>query len=212
MANNFDITDIVEELIPSMLDNVKDDIKNFEDLVNLDGALTREIYLGDIVEGTGTSVYGIINFWNKYDENNNIPVEERKPIKIYIDSCGGQLTDTFVIIDAIKKSKTPVWTVCLGTALSGGFFSFIAGHKRIACSHSSFLFHEGSASTSGTSGQFENYTAYYKKQLDQLKQLVLENTKITEDEYEKIRRDDVWYTAEEALEKGICDELMEDLI
>ena len=36
MVNNFDITDIVEELIPSMLDNVKDDIKNFEDLVNLD--------------------------------------------------------------------------------------------------------------------------------------------------------------------------------
>ena len=39
MANNFDITEIVEDLIPGMLNNVKDDIKNFEDLINIEEEL-----------------------------------------------------------------------------------------------------------------------------------------------------------------------------
>lgn len=202
----------LDDLIGAVSDNVKDDIKTFEDLINIDGALNREIYLYDINAGTGTSIDGYIRFWNAYDDKKNIPAEKRTPIKIYIDSCGGSLTDTLTIIDAIKLSKTPVWTICLGTAYSGGFFTFICGHKRIAYPHASFLFHEGSTSTGGTSGQFENYTSFYKKQLDQLKELVLENTKITEEEYISIKRDDIWYDTKEGIEKGFIDEIAKELI
>lgn len=202
----------LDDLIGAVSDNVKDDIKTFEDLINIDGALNREIYLYDINAGTGTSIDGYIRFWNAYDDKRNIPAEKRAPIKIYIDSCGGSLTDTLTIIDAIKLSKTPVWTICLGTAYSGGFFTFICGHKRIAYPHASFLFHEGSTSTGGTSGQFENYTSFYKKQLDQLKELVLENTKITEEEYISIKRDDIWYDTKEGIEKGFIDEIAKELI
>ena len=202
----------LDDLIGAVSDNVKDDIKTFEDLINIDGALNREIYLYDINAGTGTSIDGYIRFWNAYDDKKNIPAEKRTPIKIYIDSCGGSLTDTLTIIDAIKLSKTPVWTICLGTAYSGGFFTFICGHKRIAYPHASFLFHEGSTSTGGTSGQFENYTSFYKKQLDQLKELVLENTKITEEEYISIKRDDIWYDTKEGIEKGFIDEIAKEFI
>lgn len=211
-----EVTDIIEmdldDFITSMHDNVKEDIKSFEDLINLDGALRREIYLYDIAIGTGASIDGYIRFWNEYDNDHNIPIERREPIKIYIDSCGGSLTDTFTIIDAIKMSKTPVIGVCVGTAYSGGFFTFISCHKRMAYPHASFLFHEGSTQTGGTSSQFENYTAFYKRQLDQLKNIVLENTNISEEEYSKIRRDDVWYTAEDGIEKGFVDEILKELI
>jgi len=70
------------------------------------------------------------------------------------------------------------------------------------------LFHEGATSNEGTAGQFENYSAFYKKQLKQLQNIVIENTKITEEEYKEIRKDDVWYDAEEALEKGIIDHIL----
>lgn len=202
----------LDDLVGAMTDNVKEDIKTFEDLINLDGAARREVYLYDIVNGTGASIDGYIRFWNQYDENHNIPIEKRKPIKLFIDSCGGSLSDTLTIIDAIKMSKTPVYTICVGTAYSGGFFTFICGHKRIAYPHASFLFHEGSTSTGGTSGQFENYTAFYKKQLDQLKDIVLENTNISEDEYYKIRRDDIWYDAKEGIDKGFVDEIAKELM
>lgn len=201
-----------EDLVEELSKNIKEDVKNFDDLVNLDGALKREVYLYDISLGTGSTIDGYIRFWNQFDNSHNIPIKERKPIKIYIDSCGGSLTDTLTIIDSIKLSKTPIYTICVGTAYSGGFFVFISGHKRIAYPHASFLFHEGSTGTSGTSGQFENYTAFYRKQLNQLEQIVLKNTSISEEEYKNIKKDDIWYDTIDGIEKGFIDEIAKELI
>ena len=200
----------VEDLAEALITNVKDDMKTFDDFLNLNSALNREILIGEIVDGLGVSVESYIRYWNKQDEG--IPREDRKPIKIYIDSLGGMLTDSMTIIDAIKMSKTPVIGICTGCAYSGGFFIFISCDKRIAYPHSSYLFHEGATSTGGTSGQFQNYAAFYKKQLDQLKDIVLDNTNITEDEYRDIKKDDIWYDAKEALEKGIADVIAEDFV
>lgn len=211
--DNYEIqTFDIDDLFNTMADNVKEDIKSFEDLVNLDGYLKREVYLGDISYGTGTNVDGFIRFWNDYDDKHNIPIEERKPIKLYIDSGGGSLSDTFTIIDSIKLSKTPVWTICTGIAYSGGFFTFINGHKRFAYPRASFLFHEGSTSNGGTSSQFENYTAFYKKQLEQLKDIVLENTNISEEEYQTIKKEDIWYDVKDGIEKGFIDVILKELI
>jgi ATP-dependent Clp protease protease subunit len=200
----------VEDLTEALMTNIKDDMKTFDDFLNLNSALNREILIGEIVDGLGVSVESYIRYWNKQDEG--IPREDRKPIKIYIDSLGGMLTDSMTIIDAIKMSKTPVIGICTGCAYSGGFFIFISCGKRIAYPHSSYLFHEGATSTGGTSGQFQNYAAFYKKQLDQLKDIVLNNTNITEDEYRDIKKDDIWYDAKEALEKGIADVIAEDFV
>lgn len=202
----------LDDVITSMVDNVKEDLKTFEDLVNLDGSVNREIYIYDINPGVGPSVDGYIRFWNTQDEKNGIPVEERKPIKIYIDSCGGCLDDTFTIIDAIKMSKTPVIGITIGNAYSGGFFIFISCPTRYAYPHASFLFHEGATQTGGTAGQFANYAAFYKKQLDMLKDIVVTNTNITEEEYKDIKKDDVWYDAKEGIEKGFVDKILEELI
>lgn len=199
-----DITDLV--------DNIKEDIKSFDDFVSIKSAINREIMIGEIEDGMGKYVDAYIRFWNRQDDRNNIPIEDREPIKLYIDSCGGLLTDTFSIIDSVGMSKTPVIGICTGTAYSGGFFILISCDKRIAYSHASFLFHEGATQNGGTSGQFENYTAFYKKQLKQLKQLVLDYTKISEEEYEKIKREDIWYDTVEALEKGIIDEIAEEYV
>ena len=135
-----------------------------------------------------------------------------KPIKIYIDSCGGSLVDTFTMIDSISMSRTPVYTICTGAAYSGGFFTFIAGHKRLAYPLSSFWYHEGATGTSADAGKFRNFAAFYEKQLKQLKDIVLKYTTITEEQYEKHIKDDWWFTAEEALEYGICDIVSEALI
>ena len=199
-----DVTDLVN--------NIKEDIKSFDDFVSIKSAVNREIMIGEIDDGTGRYVDAYIRFWNRQDDENNIPIEDREPIKLYIDSCGGLLTDTFSIIDSVRMSKTPVIGICTGTAYSGGFFILISCDKRIAYSHASFLFHEGATQNGGTSGQFENYTAFYKKQLKQLKQLVLDYTKISEEEYEKIKREDIWYDTVEALEKGIIDEIAEEYV
>lgn len=204
----FDLDDIVDALAG----NVKEDIKTFEDVINLDGAVSREVYVGDICAGLGQTVEGYIRFWNKYDEKHNIAIEDREPIKIYIDSNGGCLSDTFTMIDAIKMSKTPVWTICLGAAYSGGFFTFIAGHRRIAYEHASFLYHEGATATGADAGKFRNYAEFYQKELKQLEEVTLRYTKITPDQYKEHIKDDWWMTAEEALKFGVCDEIAKEFV
>lgn len=204
--------------LPVLIDIVKTAIENdavhdFNDYVNLDDALQRNIYLaGDIAENTGIYVASLVRFWNRWDNEHNIPVEERAPIKIFINTNGGDLFAAFTMIDAISMSKTPVWTINEGRAFSGGFFTFIAGHKRFAYPHSAFLYHEGGTGTEGTASQFENYAIFYKKQIKQLEEITLKYTKITKEQYKEIHKDDYWMTAAEALNDGVCDEILEENI
>lgn len=185
---------------------------DFEKILDYSNSLDRQLYIGDITEGVGIAVDTVIRFWNKYDEDHNIQPTDRKPIRIYIDSTGGILTDTLTVIDAIKLSKTPVYTICVGCAYSGGFFIFISGHKRYCYPNSTFLYHEGSTANGGDAGKFRNFAEFYDKQLEVLKQITISNTNIDEELYEKHRRDDWWMLASEALNLGVCDEILKELI
>jgi ATP-dependent Clp protease protease subunit len=204
---NIKITDLLEGLIKADKDQY-----DFGDITDLSNALNRQLNVGEIDGNVGDAIDSYIRFFNRQDEQDGIPVEERVPIKIYIDSPGGDLVATFTMINSIRMSKTPVWTINIGAAYSGGFFTFIAGHKRFAYPLASFLFHEGSTGTSGDAGKFRNFADFYKKELDNLKKVVLEYTDITEEDYEKHINDDWWFTAEEALEYGICDKITKELI
>ena len=130
------------------------DCSDFDDLLNKTLCLDRNCLILDITEGTGDGINNLIRYWNLIDDKNNIPVEERQPIKLYIDSNGGDLVQTFIMIDSIRLSKTPVWTIGMGAVYSGGFFTFISGHRRIAYPSSSYLYHEGSTGTFGDAGKF----------------------------------------------------------
>lgn len=200
------------ELIKQMMKDAQEEMVSFDALVDLHNGSERHIYLSDIVPGTGTEIDTRIRFWNDLDDAEGLQKEERKPIKIYIDSCGGSLVDTFTMIDAISNSTTPVWTINTGAAYSGGFFTFIAGHKRFAYPLSSFLYHEGATGASADAGKFRNFAAFYEEQMGQLKDVVLKYTSITEEQYEKHIKDDWWFTAEEAKEYGICDVITKQLI
>jgi ATP-dependent Clp protease protease subunit len=180
---------------------------DFEGVVNASASYNRELYMGAVSDDMAGGLEAMIRFYNRCDEQDGIPVKERMPIKLFIDSPGGDLTGAYTIINAIELSKTPVWTINIGCAYSAGFFIFIAGHYRIAYPLASFLYHEGSCVMGGDAHKFRNQADFYKKQLDQLKKHTLKYTNLTEEDYEKILKDDYWLTAEEAMEKGIVDEI-----
>lgn len=201
----------INNLIDDLKAN-KNEIKGFDDVVNRYSSYSRCLLIGDIDPELGEGIETFIRFFNKLDDENKVAIEDREPIKLYIDSCGGDLDATFTIIDAIKLSKTPVCTINIGNAYSGGFFIFIAGDKRYAYPHSTFLYHEGSTATGGTAGQFENYSAFYKKQLAKLREHTLEKTKISEEKYNEIKKEDFWMMSDEALELGVCDKILEEFV
>ena len=207
----FDLDEFIEALREGLQDSAQ---QSFADMCAAECAITnREIFVRTIGPGLGDNVDMYIRYWNMKDDEAGIPVEERQPIKVYIDSNGGCLDDTLTMIDAISMSKTPVWTICVGNAYSGGFFTFIAGHKRIAYPMSSFMFHEGSTN-SGTvdAGKFRNYADFYSRQMELLKKVTLKYTKISEEDYEHHRKDDWWFFAEEGIQYGFVDEIAKELI
>jgi ATP-dependent Clp protease protease subunit len=187
----------------------EENFHGFDDIVNISSALSRELYIGEIASDMADAINMLIRFWNRLDDEEGIPVEEREPIKMYIDSPGGELVASFTIINSIELSKTPIWTINIGGAYSGGFFIFIAGHQRLAYPLSSFMYHEGSTLAYGDAHKFRNQADFYKKQMDQLKAHTLKYTKLTKEDYEKILKDDYWLTAEEAIEVGVADRLVE---
>ena len=203
----------IKELITELEQYKDKEVKTFDQLLEYYQTLNdRNILLGEIDSTVCIAIDAIIRFWNKVDAENNIALKDRQPIKIYINSPGGILTSTLTIIDAIKLSKTPVYTIAIGETYSGGFFTFLAGHKRLAYPHSSFLYHEGATANGGDANKFRNFAKFYEVQLEQLKQVVLNNSKVSEEEYEKHIKDDWWLTAEEALNYGIADEILTELI
>lgn len=197
------ISKLVEQLISSDKDQY-----DFCDVVELDNALNRHIHIGDIDSTVADSLESYIRFFNRMDEEEGIPEDKREPIKIFIDSHGGDLVATFTMIDAILLSKTPVWTINIGCAYSGGFFIFLAGARRLSYSFASFLFHEGSTANGGDANKFNNFADFYKIQLKQLREFTIKNTNITQDVYEKHMKDDWWFSAREAIRYGICDEIV----
>ena len=203
------------DIINRLLDKEDDKVKDFTYVLNLSNQLSREITITDVIdEEIGDAVESIIRFWNRVDDECHIPENQREPIKVYINTPGGSLHATLTMVDAIKMSKTPVYTINTGTAFSGGFFIFISGHMRYSYPHATFLFHEGSTGGGGPqdAGKFRNYASFYDKMLEQLKELTIENTNITEEEYIKHKLDDWWIFPEEALKLGICDEIIEEFI
>ena len=172
----------------------------------------RELLLNDITSEVADNIDGFIRFYNNIDDEQNVPKEDRKPIKIYINSYGGSVTASFQILDSISLSKTPIWTINVGCAYSSGLEIFMAGHRRFSYPLATFLFHEGASAFEGDANKFRNYALFYDLLLKKSKANVLKFTKLTEEEYDKHSKDDWWFMAEEAVEKGFCDEIVKDFI
>ena len=218
-----------ESIIPATMDELFEDVAvlnadlverskndtvfpNPETYMYYKGLCDRVIWLDDVVnEVTALPITRMILLWNKQDEKMKIPVEERKPIKIFIYTCGGGVEEIFHIADIIDLSKTPVYTYNMGIALSAGLDILISGHKRFALKNSKALYHSGSAGIQGTAEQVQSQTAQYSKQLEVLNNRVLERTKISKDLLKKKKKTEWYITGQEQADLGIVDEIITDI-
>lgn len=64
--------------------------------------------------------------WIEYE---NLNTTEPKLLTLYVNSTGGDLYQTFALIDIMHSSKHPIRTIGLGSILSGGFLIFVCGTK-----------------------------------------------------------------------------------
>jgi len=136
---------------------------------------------------------------------------EPKPIKIFIDSYGGQVYSCFGLLSIMGRSKTPIHTIVTGCAMSCGFLMLISGHRRFAHKLSTPLYHQVSSVAWGKLKDMEEDVVETKRLQDKIEEITLEKTNITPKKLKKVyaeKRD--WYmSAEEALKLGVVDEILD---
>lgn len=171
----------------------------------LEDIADRRIFINSEIDETAVDValHHIIEF-NRQDKN--IPVEERKPIRIYINSPGGTVPDGYGLIDSILHSKTPVYTINLAMAASMAFLIFIAGHKRYTMPHAEFLMHDGSTVSYGSATKVKDQIEFESVQLEGMtKEYVINHTKIDKKLYDEKHRVEWYFLADEAKKIGAAD-------
>ena len=144
--------------------------------------------------------------WNKEDEN--IPVDKREKIKIYISTPGGSTFSAWSLIDVIEASKTPIVGICFDMCASAGFYIYIACHERIAFKNSSILEHDGDIAIENSSKKAKDVMAFFNKMDQRLKEHVLKHTKIDNDFYDSIYETEFWFFADKGRELGVVDKIV----
>ena len=169
----------------------------------------RVFWLDDEINSYSLEISRQILIWNREDKD--LPIEERKPIRLLFFSPGGDLDMSNSLIDTIKMSLTPVWGINVGMCASGAAFAFLACHKRLMTSRAYFLFHQGSGRFEGTFQEVCAQLEDYQNQVEELMTFMKEHTKYTADEIEEKIVGEWYVHADEALEKGVCDEIIKDV-
>ena len=132
-------------------------------------------------------------------------------ISLYINSPGGSVTDGLGIYDTMQYVRCDVSTICLGLAASMGQFLLCAGApgKRFALPHSRILMHQPSGQMQGQAADI----AIQAEQIIYLKRMMAERISFhTGQPVERIEADsdrDRWFTADEALEYGFIDKVLD---
>ena len=145
---------------------------------------------------------------NKEDKGK--PVDERVPIKVFIDSPGGDVCALLTTIKAIEISKTPVYTINYCSAYSAAADLLVAGHKRYALPGTSVMVHSGSCMYGGTIEQAESMKKYFDKLGKKVTDYFLAHTKVEPKVYKKKAPADWYLDEQEALDYGLIDEIVSD--
>jgi ATP-dependent Clp protease protease subunit len=139
--------------------------------------------------------------------------DPRSDISLYINSPGGSVSAGLAMYDTMRLIPNDVSTLALGLAGSMAQFLLCAGTKgkRYSLPNASVLMHQGSAGFGGTAADVE----IYAQQLERTGQTMIRLTaQHTGQPVETVHEDslrDRWFSAEEALEYGMIDHIVERL-
>ena len=173
------------------------------------GLNNREIVWNDVISDCTISIPLYIIKWNR--EDHDIPVEERKPIKIWINSDGGDTNVTLFLANVIALSKTPIITIGMGRSYSSGGLLLMAGHKRLIFDSTSVLIHDGSSGAIGDTGKVIDNLEFTKEMEVRVRDFILKHTQIPAELLDKNYRRDWFLFSEDVIKYGIADKIITDI-
>lgn len=132
------------------------------------------------------------------------------PVKVFIDSPGGDADAGFAILDMMRFIKPKVYTVGMGLVASAGAIVLLASPKeqRIALPNSHYLIHQPLSGIRGVATEIEIHARELEKMREKINRLISEETG---QDYEKVEKDtdrDFWMNAQESLDYGLVSRIV----
>ena len=137
--------------------------------------------------------------------------DPEKDISFYINSPGGSVTAGMAIYDTMQYIKCDVSTICMGMAASMGAFLFSSGAngKRYILPNAEVMIHQPLGGAKGQATEILIAADHIKRTKERLNKILAENTGKSIDEIFADTERDNWLTAEEAVEYGLADKIIE---
>jgi ATP-dependent Clp protease protease subunit len=137
--------------------------------------------------------------------------DPEKDISIYINSPGGSIYSGLAIYDTMQFIKPDISTMCVGVAMSMGSLLLAAGAKgkRACLPNSRILIHQPSAGFEGQSTDIEIHAREILNVRERIDTIYAEHTGRPKDEVRSDMERDRFFTAEQAVDYGLVDRVLE---
>jgi ATP-dependent Clp protease protease subunit len=136
--------------------------------------------------------------------------DPEKEISLYINSPGGSVSAGMAIYDTMQYISNDIRTVGMGLAASMGQFLLTAGTtgKRFALPNTEILMHQGSAGIGGSASDIKIQAQQLRRSKKRFFELTAQHTGQSEAKIEKDSDRDHWFSAREAKEYGLIDDII----
>jgi len=143
-------------------------------------------------------------------------IDRKKPIFIHMNNLGGDYLHGMAIYDAIRASAAHIYGIGWGYSMSMGSIIFQACDSRIVAPHCAFMIHDGTEDLHGTCKSVEAWAKFAKKSRQRMYEIYFSRIKlakprITIKKIEELCSHDTIFTAEEAVDYGLADWVLESL-
>ncbi len=137
--------------------------------------------------------------------------DPEKDISFYINSPGGSVSAGLAIYDTMQYIKCDVSTICMGMAASMGAFLLSSGAKgkRYILPNAEVMIHQPSGGAQGQATEILIAADHIQRTKQRLNKILSENTGKPIEQVAIDTERDNWLTAEDALEYGIVDKILD---
>ncbi len=139
-----------------------------------------------------------------------LEAESDEPIRVFIDSPGGDADAGYAIFDMIRFVSPTVTTVGMGLVASAGALILLAADRdhRVALPNSHYLIHQPLSGMRGVATEIEIHAREIEKMRERINRLISEETGKPFDTVEKDTDRDYWLNAAEAEEYGLVSRII----
>jgi ATP-dependent Clp protease, protease subunit len=137
--------------------------------------------------------------------------DPEKDVSLYINSPGGSIYSGLAIYDTMQFIKPDVQTTCVGMAMSMGSMLLAGGTegKRTVLPNSRVLIHQPSAGFEGMAADIEIHAREVLNMRQRMDEIYAKHTGQTLERVHEDMERDRFFTAEEAVEYGLADRVLE---